>query len=149
MLYVILLLILAVLLFGSSAVLGAIGFVLGLIVAIIALVWLSMLLGITPVTMLVIGVVGLFGLCGLVLLVCKLIEPWETKRTVAKIEAQRRANATPQENSTDNRPVEMCEEKRNDFHAACYAKITWEQYYAKWGYQTLTDLLAADQNSNR
>jgi len=31
------------------------------------------------------------------------------------------------------RPSHMCEEQRADFIAACEGKITWRQYFAKWG----------------
>lgn len=31
------------------------------------------------------------------------------------------------------RPVSMCEEQRADYLAACAGKITWRQYFAKWG----------------
>lgn len=27
----------------------------------------------------------------------------------------------------------MCEAQRADFAAACEGKITWQQYFAKWG----------------
>ncbi len=88
MLYVILLLILAVLLFGSSAVLGAIGRVLGLIVALVALVWLSVALGINMITVLIVGFFGFLVLCGLVVLSAKMIQPWEVKRIQARFEAE-------------------------------------------------------------
>lgn len=32
----------------------------------------------------------------------------------------------------------MCEEQRADFVAACDGKITWRQYFAKWGNRGLT-----------
>ena len=80
MLYIILLLILAVLLFGSGAVIGFLGYVLGFIVAAIALFWLSVTYQIDPVIAIMIGVVGFFALCGLLILILKLIEPWDQKR---------------------------------------------------------------------
>jgi hypothetical protein len=36
------------------------------------------------------------------------------------------------------RPSGMCEAQRADFTAACDGKITWRQYYAKWGSDRLT-----------
>jgi len=59
MIYIILLLILAVLLFGSSAVLGALGAILGLIVAAIALVAASVYFSI-PVEVVFMILLGLF-----------------------------------------------------------------------------------------
>ena len=32
----------------------------------------------------------------------------------------------------------MCAAQRVDFVAACEGKITWRQYYAKWGNNALT-----------
>lgn len=83
MLYVILLLILAVLLFGSSAVIGAAGMVLGFIAAAVALIWASIAFHVEPFVVLVIGVAGFFSLLGLMMLVGKLIEPWDRKRIEA------------------------------------------------------------------
>lgn len=80
MLYIILLLILAVLLFGSGVVIGFLGYVLGFIVAAIALFWLSVTYQIDAVIAILFGIVGFFALCGLVILLAKLIEPWEQKR---------------------------------------------------------------------
>jgi hypothetical protein len=31
----------------------------------------------------------------------------------------------------------MCEAQRVDFIAACDGKITWRQYFAKWGHRGL------------
>lgn len=56
MLYIILLLILAVLLFGSSVVLGALGWILGFIVAVIALSWASITFGISTETWILGGI---------------------------------------------------------------------------------------------
>lgn len=84
MLYIILLLILAVLLFGSGAVIGFLGYVLGFIVAAIALFWLSITYQIDPVVAIMIGIVGFFALCGLVMLIASLIEPWELERMKRK-----------------------------------------------------------------
>jgi len=36
------------------------------------------------------------------------------------------------------RPMGMCAAQRVDFVAACEGKITWRQYYAKWGNNALT-----------
>lgn len=91
MLTIAVLLILAVLLFGSSAVLGAIGWVLGSIVFVIAMVWLSSITGMDPILIVILGVVGFFGLLGLVMLVAKLVEPWETERLNRKLAEERKA----------------------------------------------------------
>jgi len=32
----------------------------------------------------------------------------------------------------------MCEAQRIDFEAACEGKITWRQYFAKWGENSLS-----------
>lgn len=88
MLYIILLLILAVLLFGSGAVIGFLGYVLGFIVAVIALIWISVTFQIDPVVAIMIGVIGFFALCGLVMLIAKLVEPWELERMKRKVAAQ-------------------------------------------------------------
>jgi len=40
--------------------------------------------------------------------------------------------------SAPQRPSGMCEAQRVDFIAACDGKITWRQYYAKWGSDRLT-----------
>ena len=56
MLYIILLLILAVLLFGSSVVLGALGWALGFIVAAIALFWAGVTFGISTETWILGGI---------------------------------------------------------------------------------------------
>lgn len=48
MIYILLMLILAVLLFGASAVIGFLGIVLGFIVAAIALLWASVAFGVEP-----------------------------------------------------------------------------------------------------
>lgn len=88
MLYIILLLILAVLLFGSGAVIGFLGYALGFIVAAIALIWISVNYQIDPVVAITIGIVGFFSLCGLVMLVAKLLEPWELERMKRKAAAQ-------------------------------------------------------------
>jgi len=37
-----------------------------------------------------------------------------------------------------SRPAGMCEAQRVDYLAACDGKITWRQYYAKWGDTRLT-----------
>lgn len=63
MLYIILLLILAVLLFGSSVVLGALGWVLGFIVSVVALFWASVTFGISTETWILGGI-------ALVVLIC-------------------------------------------------------------------------------
>ena len=153
MLYVILLLILAVLLFGSSVVLRGIGIVLGSIVAFIALVWFFFVTGLNPIAVLFFGLIGFFALCGLVILVAKIIEPYETRWHLKKMTAEREAEmqfvSLPPENPTGKVPIKMSKEKRAAFHDACYGKITWEQYYEKWGHEELTDLLAADERLSR
>ena len=68
MLYIILLLILAVLLLGSSVVSGALGLIGGAIVAAIALSWFAISFEFEPMTALLIIVAGLIGLVGLLLL---------------------------------------------------------------------------------
>lgn len=80
MLYIILLLILAVLLFGSSAVLGAIGWVFGLGAGIVALVLIKDRFGLDPGVVIIGGIAGLAALFGLLMLVLKMIEPWEIER---------------------------------------------------------------------
>ncbi len=65
MLYIILLLILAVLLFGSSAVIGVLGWILGFAVAAAALIWASIALDIGAQTWVVIGL-GLVAAIGVV-----------------------------------------------------------------------------------
>jgi hypothetical protein len=35
-------------------------------------------------------------------------------------------------------PAGMCEAQHIDFVAACEGRITWRQYFAKWGENTLT-----------
>jgi hypothetical protein len=85
MLYIILLLILAVLLFGSSAVLGAIGWVFGIVAGIIALVLIKDRFGLDPEVVIFGGIAGLAALFGLLMLILKLIEPWEMKRIEQKM----------------------------------------------------------------
>lgn len=80
MLYIILLLVLAVLLFGASAVIGALGYVLGFIAAAVALVYASTTFDLDPLAVAAIGLVGFFALCGLVMLIAKLCESWEVQR---------------------------------------------------------------------
>lgn len=80
LLYTILLLILAVLLFGASAVIGALGYILGFIVAAVALVSAAVTFELAPIYVLMFGVVGFFALCGLVMVVAKLVETWELER---------------------------------------------------------------------
>ena len=36
------------------------------------------------------------------------------------------------------RPTGMCEAQRVDFNAACERRITWHQYFEKWGRQGLS-----------
>jgi hypothetical protein len=36
------------------------------------------------------------------------------------------------------RPTGMCEAQRIDFNAACERRITWRQYFEKWGRQGLS-----------
>jgi len=43
-----------------------------------------------------------------------------------------------QELMQPHRPTGMCEAQRIDFMAACEGKITWWQYFAKWGRQGLS-----------
>jgi hypothetical protein len=45
----------------------------------------------------------------------------------ARDEVCRRCGASP------IRPSAMCDAQRVDFIAACEGKITWRQYFAKWG----------------
>lgn len=84
MLYVILLLILAVLLFGSSAVLGAIGYVLGIVAFLIAALVVGFTFQINPFVVMFGSVAGLIGLLFAVVIILKLIEPlfrpWEPRR---------------------------------------------------------------------
>jgi hypothetical protein len=37
-----------------------------------------------------------------------------------------------------SRPTGMCEAQRAEYLAACDGKITWRQYFAKWGADRLT-----------
>ncbi|MDE1985771.1 MAG: hypothetical protein KGJ28_04465 [Alphaproteobacteria bacterium] len=37
-----------------------------------------------------------------------------------------------------HRPSGICEAQRIDFNAACDGKITWYQYFVKWGRQGLS-----------
>ena len=37
-----------------------------------------------------------------------------------------------------SRPTRMCEAQRADYLAACDGKITWRQYFSKWGDYRLT-----------
>jgi hypothetical protein len=39
---------------------------------------------------------------------------------------------------TPTRATGMCEAQRADYLAACDGKITWRQYFAKWGGDRLT-----------
>lgn len=80
LLYTVLLLILAVLLFGASAVIGALGYILGFIVAAVALVSAAVTFELAPIYVLMFGAVGFFALCGLVMLIAKLSEAWEIQR---------------------------------------------------------------------
>jgi hypothetical protein len=79
-LYIILLLILAVLLFGASAVIGVLGYVLGFIAAAVALIYASATFELDPLAVAAVGLVGFFALCGLVMLIAKLTESWELER---------------------------------------------------------------------
>lgn len=67
MVLIILLLILAVLLFGSSAVIGAIGTVLGVLVAIAALVTASIMFELEPIHVVIFAAVGAIGMLGIFL----------------------------------------------------------------------------------
>ena len=40
--------------------------------------------------------------------------------------------------SAPKRPSGMCEAQRVDYIAACERRITWQQYYARWGNSGLT-----------
>lgn len=91
MLYIILLLILAVLLFGSGAVIGAIGYALGFIAAAIALFWFSTTYQIDPILAILIGIVGFFALCGIAMLLAKTLEPWESARIEKKMAENEKA----------------------------------------------------------
>ncbi len=78
MFYLILFLILAVLLFGSSAVLGALGMVLGFIVAFVALVYASITFDLEPIQIIgyaVVGVLALIPVGYLLLLVIDYFDP--------------------------------------------------------------------------
>ena len=37
-----------------------------------------------------------------------------------------------------SRPAGMCHAQRTDYLAACDGKITWKEYFAKWGRPGLT-----------
>jgi hypothetical protein len=76
-LYIILLLILAVLLFGSSAVIGFLGYFLGFVAAAVALFVLNATYNLDPVVTLAIGIIGFFVLCGVIIAIAKVIQPWE------------------------------------------------------------------------
>lgn len=101
MLYVILLLILAVLLFGSSAVLGVLGIVLGFIAAFIALTMLGVLYSLTPSYLILIGIAGLAVLVGGFFLFAWIIQPYEIAKMNAQMrrewEAELPSNLTPAE----------------------------------------------------
>lgn len=84
MLYVILLLILAVLLFGSSVVLGAMGWILGFAVAVIALAWASITFNLDPLAIGIIAIVGFFALCGLIMLIANMPIRLTPKTTSAR-----------------------------------------------------------------
>jgi hypothetical protein len=38
-----------------------------------------------------------------------------------------------------SRPTAMCEAQRVDYLAACDGKITWRQYFSKWGAEPALD----------
>ncbi len=74
MLLAVVILIAAILLFGSSAVLGAIGAVLGFIAFVIGLGLLSMALHVAPIMALMLGVIGLATIFGIFVMVAEFLE---------------------------------------------------------------------------
>lgn len=85
MLYVILLLILAVLLFGSSALIGFFGYVLGFVAAVAALAYAHTIYELDPVATMILAFVGFFALCGLIMVIAKILEPLERAATQRRL----------------------------------------------------------------
>jgi len=94
MLYVILLLILTVLLFGSSAVIGFFGYVLGFAAALAALVYAKVTFNLDPGLTIGLAVIGFFVLCGAIMIIARILEPFEriaVERRIASRLAERRS----------------------------------------------------------
>jgi hypothetical protein len=94
MLYVILLLILAVLLFGSSAVIGAMGVMLGFIAAAVAIVWASIAFGISGEGWAMIVLVGVI-LLAIAHYSLEAKAKADKERMKAEVEAKYRVNLSP------------------------------------------------------
>jgi hypothetical protein len=77
MLTLIVLIILAVLLFGASAVIGVAGWILGFVVASTATAWASIVLGVPPIVAIGMASAGFFAMVGLLWVVGYALQSWQ------------------------------------------------------------------------